>query len=203
MEYMRYEAARGGWMRLFGVVLQYLVLAKILLVDSFDDAWTSLSPKASLPFSITWWKRRVLLANHYLILVELLPSLYTGITTLKLEECVVNWGADLDSQTLNKLSGAAQHEYGFIEYAYGHVDQAKSRFEAAREAYGLELSLTGALGFRTAYHTDPKAHKGLVASTASRQASKEVEQFSLQICVCQNKHGGRYPNALQVCGYKR
>ncbi|KAI5084964.1 hypothetical protein GOP47_0001133 [Adiantum capillus-veneris] len=156
---------------------QYLVLAKILLLDSFDLAQTSPSLKKILPSSITWWARRALLANQ-LILAERSSSMCTLFTTLKPEGFQAKWGINLDDETINILRGAAQLEYGFVEYAYGHIDQARSYFEAAREACGLELALTGALGFRTAHQIDPKAQMVLVASTQLEHVSKEVEQSS-------------------------
>eukprot|EP00250_Pteridium_aquilinum_P016612 c23195_g1_i1 orf=43-2787(+) len=143
---------------------EYLVFAKLLLVDTFDAAKTSKSLNGSLPSSLSWWARRALLA-HQSILAERSSSLRTALKALKPEDCQVDWAVSVDCEDARILSGAAQLEYGFVEYVYGHVDQARSRFEAAREACGLEICLTGALGFRTVHQVDPKAQMVLVTST--------------------------------------
>ncbi|KAH7286932.1 hypothetical protein KP509_32G028400 [Ceratopteris richardii] len=159
---------------------QYLILAKILLVDILDAAQGKSSLKEILPVTISWWSRRALIANQS-ILAERSPSLCTSLMALKPEGFGLSWGTDLNAELVQIIEGALQLEYGFIEYAFGHVDQANFRFNAAREVCGLEISLTGMLGFRTAHQIDPKAQMVLIARTSSdanELLEKDIEKSS-------------------------
>ncbi|MCO5602762.1 hypothetical protein L7F22_056900 [Adiantum nelumboides] len=155
-----------------------LVLAKILLVDTLDTAKTIHSSKVSLPSSLSWWARRALLA-HQMVLAERSSSLHAALSSLKPDLFAMDWEGDVDHEDALMLRGAAQLEYGFVEYAYGHIDHARSRFEAASETCGLQLSLTGALGFRTAHQIDPKAQMVLVTSTLSNQRGHSSKELGL------------------------
>lgn len=157
---------------------QYLIFAKLLLVNALEAAKTGQKFGVKLPSTISWWACRALFA-HQQILAERSSSLHETLTALKPGIFQVNLGLDIDRESANIIRTAAQLEYGLVEYVYGHIDRARGWFKAAREACGLQLHLTGVLGFRTAHQIDPKAQMVLLAnnqSNSKEQAPKAHER---------------------------
>ncbi|KAK7350764.1 hypothetical protein VNO77_09697 [Canavalia gladiata] len=147
--------------------LQYIVFAKMLLMRIKD-----LSPEVR---SLSWWLARVLLLQQRILdersssLFDLL-HVYMGEALQHfgtLEQVEGYWDADLrDGESLVIVS-MLHLETGIMEYAYGRVDSCRMHFESAEMAAGLQLSVTGVLGFRTVHQAEPKAQMVLVTNTSS------------------------------------
>ncbi|XP_020213040.1 tetratricopeptide repeat protein 27 [Cajanus cajan] len=147
--------------------LQYVVFAKMLLMRMKD-----LSVEIG---SLSWWLARVLLLQQRVLdersssLCDLL-HVYMGeaLQQFGTSELVRSyWEDDLrDGESLAIVS-MLHLEAGIMEYAYGRVDSCRMHFESAEMAAGLQLSVTGALGFRTVHQAEPKAQMVLVTNTSS------------------------------------
>ncbi|KAJ1386499.1 Tetratricopeptide-like helical domain superfamily [Sesbania bispinosa] len=158
--------------------LQYIVFAKMLLMRMKD-----LSIEIRIG-SLSWWLARVLLLQQR-ILDERSSSLrdllhvYMGEALQQFgtsEQVQCYWGADLrDGESLAIVS-MLHLEVGIMEYAYGRVDSCRTHFESAEMATGLQLSVTGVLGFRTLHQVEPKAQMVLVTNTSS---SNNVDNYPL------------------------
>ncbi|KAG0561788.1 hypothetical protein KC19_9G091800 [Ceratodon purpureus] len=158
-------------------VPEYLILAKYLLVD--------MKTKAAGLETRTWWGLRTLL-THQRCLGERSPTLQsllrdlssTVLSSFGTAEVVQaqEWGHILLPGEARILAVAAQLEAGFVEHAFGHDNKARVCFERAEETCGLELSVTGALGFRTIYQTDAKAQMVLLA-TSNSTAEAELDNW--------------------------
>lgn len=164
---------------------QYLILAKILLWDTLEARkgnWEEIGGELS---TSSWWACRALLA-HQKILAERSASLYSALTELKSEMLKqlgsifslleTFWKPVVYRKIATLIATAVQLECGLVEYAYSHVDNAREQLEAAKEACGLELYLTGVLGFRTAHQVDPKAQMVLIANTHSEPDTRSPDQ---------------------------
>ncbi|GLT80646.1 hypothetical protein SLA2020_520750 [Shorea laevis] len=152
--------------------LQYIVLAKMLLLKLRDLLFeTSLSSTFGFR-SISWWIFRVLFI-HQRILDERSSSLFEILQVLvgetldhfgTPEETTGYWGCKLQDGEALAIVSVVHLEAGVLEYIYGRVDSCKSHFESAEVAAGLQLSVTGVLGFRTMHQVEPKAQMVLVAN---------------------------------------
>ncbi|KAL2639050.1 hypothetical protein AAZV13_06G147600 [Glycine max] len=147
--------------------LQYLVLAKMLLMRMKD-----LSVEIG---SLSWWLARVLLLQLRVLdersssLSDLL-HVYMGealqqFSTSKLVRSY--WEDDLRDGESSAIVSVLHLEAGIMEYLYGRVDSCRMHFESAEMAAGLQLSVTGALGFRTVHQAEPKAQMVLVTNTST------------------------------------
>ncbi|KAG5148551.1 hypothetical protein JHK82_015432 [Glycine max] len=147
--------------------LQYLVLAKMLLMRMKD-----LSVEIG---SLSWWLARVLLLQQRVLdersssLSDLL-HVYMGealqqFSTSKLVRSY--WEDDLRDGESSAIVSVLHLEAGIMEYLYGRVDSCRMHFESAEMAAGLQLSVTGALGFRTVHQAEPKAQMVLVTNTST------------------------------------
>ncbi|KAK7410960.1 hypothetical protein VNO78_02233 [Psophocarpus tetragonolobus] len=145
--------------------LQYIVFAKMLLLR-MKDLFVEIG-------SLSWWLARVLLLQQRVLdersssLSDLL-HVYMG-EALQLfgtsEQVRSYWDVDLrDGESLAIVS-MLHLEAGIMEYAYGRVDSCRMHFELAEMTVGLQLSVTGALGFRTVHQAEPKAQMILVTNT--------------------------------------
>jgi hypothetical protein len=110
--------------------------------------------------SRSWWTCRTLLTQQRVLAERssslrslLLTSSATMLTQFGSPEAVREhgWTQQLLAGEARVLAAAAQLEAGLIEHAYGHNETARQCFEHAENICGLELSLTGSLGFRTIY----------------------------------------------------
>ncbi|GKV20826.1 hypothetical protein SLEP1_g30887 [Rubroshorea leprosula] len=152
--------------------LQYIVFAKMLLLKLRDLLFeTSLSSTFGLR-SISWWIFRVLFI-HQRILDERSSTLFDILQVLigetldhfgTPEETTHYWGCKLQDGEALAIVSVVHLEAGVLEYIYGRVDSCKSHFESAEVAAGLQLSVTGVLGFRTMHQVEPKAQMVLVAN---------------------------------------
>ncbi|KAH9707103.1 TPR REGION domain-containing protein [Citrus sinensis] len=159
--------------------LQYIVFAKILIMKTKD----LLSDATVLPVNgirtISWWLTRLLLM-HQRILDERSSSLYDLLKvfmaeTLQhfgtLENVSTYWGNQLHDIDPSEIVSTFHLEAGLLEHIYRRVDSCRKHFESAEVAAGLQLSVTGVLGFRTVHQVEPKAQMVLVANTSSSNTS--------------------------------
>ncbi|PKI44405.1 hypothetical protein CRG98_035208 [Punica granatum] len=138
--------------------LQYIVYAKILLMKIRDLlSQGHISSSDSLQ-SISWWLARVILLQQRIMderssfLFDLLQvfmgeSLYNFGT---LERVSSYWGSKLFKEEISAIVSMVHLEAGIGEYTYGRTDSCRKKFDSAEMAAGLQLSVTGVLGFRTA-----------------------------------------------------
>ncbi|TKY73746.1 Tetratricopeptide repeat protein 27-like [Spatholobus suberectus] len=170
--------------------LQYMVFAKMLLMRMKD-----LSVEIG---SLSWWLARVLLLQQRVLdersssLSDLL-HVYIGeaLQQFGTSELVQSYWEDdlLDGESLAIVS-MLHLEAGIMEYAYGRVDSCRMHFESAEMAAGLQLSVTGVLGFRTVHQAEPKAQMILVTNTNT--SSSNVDNCPLTgtgIQTCDSNNG--------------
>ncbi|OWM66522.1 hypothetical protein CDL15_Pgr013739 [Punica granatum] len=149
--------------------LQYIVYAKILLMKIRDLlSQGHISSSDSLQ-SISWWLARVILLQQRIMderssfLFDLLQvfmgeSLYNFGT---LERVSSYWGSKLFKEEISAIVSMVHLEAGIGEYTYGRTDSCRKKFDSAEMAAGLQLSVTGVLGFRTANQVEAKAQRVL------------------------------------------
>ncbi|KAE9608627.1 putative 43kDa postsynaptic protein [Lupinus albus] len=155
--------------------LQYIVFAKMLLMRMKDLLFQGTTSSSIEIRSLSWWLARILLLQQR-ILDERSSSLcdmlhvYMGQALKHFsssDEVKSYWVSNLhDGESLDIVS-MLHLEAGIMEYAYGRVDSCRKHFESAEVASGLQLSVTGALGFRTVHQVEPKAQRVLVTNTSS------------------------------------
>nr|XP_024385943.1 tetratricopeptide repeat protein 27 homolog isoform X2 [Physcomitrium patens] len=149
-------------------VPEYLILSKYLLVD--------IKTKSAGFATRSWWALRNSITQQR-CLAERSPSLQsllrdlssTVLSTFGTTEVVQGqeWGHLLLPGEARILAAAAQLESGFVEHEFGHDNKARVCFERAVQTCGLELSVVGALGFRTVHQIDAKAQMVLRADSSS------------------------------------
>uniref|UniRef100_A0A2P2K890 Uncharacterized protein n=1 Tax=Rhizophora mucronata TaxID=61149 RepID=A0A2P2K890_RHIMU len=157
------------------IVLQYLVFAKMLVMRTKDLLFEgSISSIYGLR-SISWWLARLLLVQQQ-ILDELCSSLFDLLQVCMdetlhhfgtLKQVKGYWSANLHDYEAVAIVATIHLEAGVMEYIYGHIDVCRRHLESAEVAAGIQLSVTGVLGYRTLYQHAPKAQQVLVASGRS------------------------------------
>ncbi|KAA0032517.1 tetratricopeptide repeat protein 27-like protein [Cucumis melo var. makuwa] len=157
--------------------IQYIVFAKMLLTRIKDMLSKENASSICGMKSISWWLARVLLFQQR-ILDERSSSLFDHLQVL-MGEALVDfgtqenvksyWGANLQEGEAPMIVSMIHLEAGIMEYHYGRVDSCRQHFESAEAESGLELSITGVLGFRTSYQVEPKAQLVLVANIDSSE----------------------------------
>ncbi|PKA64070.1 putative UDP-N-acetylglucosamine--peptide N-acetylglucosaminyltransferase SPINDLY [Apostasia shenzhenica] len=144
------------------------------------DLCTWMFSHSSAGRSISWWLCRVVLLQQR-ILDELSSSLYNLLQVFKKDSLfqfgVVNnvinyWDMMLDEKEAVTIVSMVQIEAGLIEYHYGCVDSSRLHFMNAAEAFAMDISVTGVLGFRTVHQADAKPQLVLVTCTG-RQANAD------------------------------
>lgn len=147
-------------------LLQFIVFAELLfnILQNLDlsDCW-----------SVSWWLFRISMFQQN-ILDELSSSLFDQVQVYKnkmlghfgeLENVSIYWDSLLCDGEGSYFVSAAFLEAGIAEYKYGRVDASRLLLNSAHEACGLQLTLTGILGFRTIHQVDAKSQMVLVAKT--------------------------------------
>lgn len=159
--------------------LQYLVFAKMLIMLIRDILFGGSVSSTNGIRSISWWLARILFL-HQRILDERSSSLfdllhaYMGKTLHhfdSLEKVTSYFGSSLLNGEASAIASMVHLEAGLVEYTYGRVDACRQHFESAEVAAGLELSVTGVLGFRTVHQVEPKAQMVLVANASPSNTS--------------------------------
>lgn len=164
--------------------IQYIVFAKMLLMRMKDLlSGGILSPKIGFR-SLSWWLARVLLLQQR-ILDERSSSLFDLLQVHMSEalqqfgdsEAVTSyWDANLRVGESSAVVSMIHLEAGILEYVYGRTDSCRQHFESSQMAAGLQLSVTGVLGFRTLHQAEPKAQMVLVTNSSQ---SNNVDNCSL------------------------
>ncbi|OVA09405.1 Tetratricopeptide repeat-containing domain [Macleaya cordata] len=154
-------------------IIQYIVYAKMLLMKVKDLSFGRKDSSFGGTRSISWWLSRIILLQQR-ILDERSSSLLDLLQVLmretldhfgNLEKITSYWGAELyEGEALTVLS-MAHLQAGIMEYTYGRIDPFRSHLKSAEEASGLQLSVTGILGYRTVHQVNAKAQMVLVANT--------------------------------------
>ncbi|KAK4256860.1 hypothetical protein QN277_006527 [Acacia crassicarpa] len=154
--------------------LQYIVFAKMLLMRMKDLlSGGIISPMIGFK-SLSWWLARVLLLQQR-ILDERSSSLFDLLQVYMSEalrqfgnsEAVTSyWDANLRAGESSAIVSMVHMEAGILEHVYGRVDSCRQHFESAEMAAGLQLSVTGVLGFRTVHQVEPKPQMVLVTNSS-------------------------------------
>ncbi|KAL8139663.1 hypothetical protein V2J09_005684 [Rumex salicifolius] len=145
--------------------LQFIVFAKMLLTKAKDVLFKENSPNLGELRSISWWIFRTLHLQQRILddrcssLLDLL-QVY-GCESLDhfgaVEKVTSYWGGLLNSGEALTIVSLLYLEAGLMEHTFGRVDSARDHFKSAELAFGFEISVTGALGFRTIHQVEPKA----------------------------------------------
>ncbi|KAK4760808.1 hypothetical protein SAY87_005701 [Trapa incisa] len=155
--------------------LQYIVYAKTLLMktrDLLSQGYISASDSVQ---SLSWWLARVILLQQRtmderssslldLFQVFINESLHHFGT---LEGVSSYWGSKLFKEDISEIVSMIHLEAGIGEYTYGRADYCSQQFDLAEVASGLQLSVTGALGFRTAHQVEAKAQMVLITDASA------------------------------------
>ncbi|KAK7282181.1 hypothetical protein RIF29_10778 [Crotalaria pallida] len=167
--------------------LQYIVFGKMLLIQMKDLLFQESACSSIEIRSLSWWLARLLLLQQR-ILDERSSSLcdmlhvYMGEALQHFgssEDVRSYWDANLHDGESLAIVSMLHLESGIMEYTYGRVDSCRKHFESAEMASGLQLSVTGVLGFRTVHQVEPKAQRVLVTNTSS---SNTVMGNGIQKC---------------------
>ncbi|ESW09834.1 hypothetical protein PHAVU_009G160200 [Phaseolus vulgaris] len=165
--------------------LQYIVFAKMLLMR-MKDLRVEIG-------SLSWWLARVLLLQQrvlderssslsdllHVYMGEALQQFGTSEVVRSYWEDGLRNGESLDIVSMLHL------ESGIMEYRYGRVDSCRMHFELAEMAAGLQLSVTGVLGFRSVHQAEPKAQMVLVTNTSTSNVDN-VMGTHIQTCDSNN-----------------
>ncbi|KAG6736827.1 hypothetical protein POTOM_060274 [Populus tomentosa] len=84
-----------------------------------------------------------------------------------LEHVANYWGDELGNEEAADIVSTVHLEAGIMEQTYGHVDSCRLHLESAEVASGIQLSLTGVLGYRTVHQVEPKQQRLLVVDRSS------------------------------------
>lgn len=172
--------------------LQYIVFSKMLLMR-MKDLLVDIRIR-----SLTWWLGRVLLLEQRVLdersstLFDLLHA-YMGEALQQFgtsEQVQSYWDVGLHDGESLAIVSLLHLEAGIMEYAYGRVDPCRTHFESAEMAAGLQLSVTGVLGFRTVHQAEPKAQMVLVTNTSSSNSGDNHPLMGTGIQTCDDSHGG-------------
>ncbi|KAF3457759.1 hypothetical protein FNV43_RR02418 [Rhamnella rubrinervis] len=156
--------------------LQYIVFAKMLLMKTKDLLFEGNVSSVYGIRSISWWLARVVLLQQR-ILDDRSSSLFDLLQVLNadvlrhfgtLENVTSYWGHTMHNDEGLAIVSMVHLEAGIMEYTYGRVDSCREMKKAA----GVQLSITGALGFRALHQVEPKAQLVLVADTTSSNIDK-------------------------------
>ncbi|XVF70707.1 hypothetical protein PTKIN_Ptkin11bG0184200 [Pterospermum kingtungense] len=162
--------------------LQYMVVAKMLLLKTKDVLFQASIVSALKIRSVSWWLLRTLLI-HQQILDERSSTLFELLQVFKgetlshfgsLETVTSYWGAQLQDGEASTIVSMIHLEAGVLEYIYARLDPCRLHLESAEGAAGLKLSVTGALGLRTIHQVEPKAQMILVANTSSESVCDDI-----------------------------
>lgn len=169
--------------------LECIVFAKMLVMKAKDLVFEGSISSAYGIRSISWWLARVLLVEQR-ILDELSSSLFDLLQvsmgeTLRhfgtLEHVANYWGDELGNEEAADIVSTVHLEAGIMEQTYGHVDSCRLHLESAEVASGIQLSLTGVLGYRTVHQVEPKQQRLLVVDRSSSHTGVTSSTMSLGI----------------------
>ncbi|KAL9392151.1 hypothetical protein Peur_016071 [Populus x canadensis] len=169
--------------------LECIVFAKMLVMKAKDLVFEGSISSAYGIRSISWWLARVLLVEQR-ILDELSSSLFDLLQvsmgeTLRhfgtLEHVANYWGDELGNEEAADIVSTVHLEAGIMEQTYGCVDSCRLHLESAEVASGIQLSLTGVLGYRTVHQVEPKQQRLLVVDRSLSHTGGTSSTMSLGI----------------------
>ncbi|KDP35721.1 hypothetical protein JCGZ_10493 [Jatropha curcas] len=152
--------------------LQFLAFAKMLVMKTKDLLFEGSMSSIYGIRSISWWLARVLLVQQR-TLDELSSSLFDLLQvnmgeTLNhfgaLEQIASYWGVKLHDEEASRIVSMLHLEAGIIEYTYGRTDSCRLHFGSAEASVGLQLSVTGVLGYHTMHQAEPKLQRVLLVN---------------------------------------
>lgn len=122
---------------------EYLTVARVALVE--------MRPHLAACLTRDWWSMRCSMA-HQRVADERSPGLYEELL------CALNQAENnIDLLCVSKELTALYHlEAGHLHLYYYDVGRAGQHFKRAREALGMEIELTGALGKRTKWQQEDR-----------------------------------------------
>ncbi|CAI0460590.1 unnamed protein product [Linum tenue] len=155
--------------------LLYIVLAKILVMKTKDLLCEGSVSSTYAVRSTSWWLSRLLFTEQRVLsqpsslLFDLLQvSVSETLNHFGTVEKVSNyWGANLLGEEASTLVSVAHLEAGIIQRLYGLVDSARKHIGSAEAAAGLQLSVTGVLGYRNDPQVKPTAQRVLLLNRTS------------------------------------
>ncbi|KAK9803991.1 hypothetical protein WJX72_011120 [[Myrmecia] bisecta] len=149
---------------------QYLLLALTILragpgmADASTDAGDGL---AELVPSWRWWLVRALTLQQRL-LADRAASIRAALQQ-HVPKVLAHYASSASAGPEDASLAAAAHlEAALAEHLYGHTATAQAHLEAAGQAAGVQIQVTGEMGLRTHHQQDPKAQ--MVAVSLSAQA---------------------------------
>lgn len=115
------------------ICVQYLILAKLLLVNPAENMVTRTGSERGGPRTGSWWAFRVLLIQQRVLAERsatlrslLVRASQNMINYFGTSEAVNQLSWALDPSEANSIAAAAHLELGLMEHVYGHDDAARS-----------------------------------------------------------------------------
>ncbi|KAG2668551.1 hypothetical protein I3760_15G165800 [Carya illinoinensis] len=189
--------------------LQYIVFAKMLVTRTKDISFGGDVSSTYGISSISWWLARIVFLQQRILdersssLFDLL-HVYMGETQGHFdtsEKVTSYFGSSLRDGEASAIVSMVHLEAGIMEYTYGRLDSCRKHFESAELAAGLQLSVTGVLGFRAVHQVEPKAQMVLVANTSSSNfdGRRPSESSGLQENVSSNTEDNSCQHQHETC----
>ncbi|KAH0931665.1 hypothetical protein HID58_008782 [Brassica napus] len=182
--------------------LQHLVFARMLLLKLKDLYATETFELRS----VSWWIVRVLLI-HQRVLHERSSSLFDMLQVFMaealdhfgaLEKVESYWDDKLLEGEVSSITSTIHLEAFVLQYIYGRVDPCRLQLESAKAASKLELSVSGAFGFRTIHQVEPKAQMVLVANTSSSNGDVRLASEKADVGSYYEAWGGEAPEVYMT-----
>ncbi|CAN6975029.1 unnamed protein product [Brassica oleracea var. botrytis] len=182
--------------------LQHLVFARMLLLKLKDLYATETFELRS----VSWWIARVLLI-HQRVLHERSSSLFDMLQVYMaealdyfgaLEKVESYWAAKLLEGEVSSITSTIHLEAFVLQYIYGRVDPCRLQLESAKAASKLELSVSGAFGFRTIHQVEPKAQMVLIANTSSSNGDVRLASERADVGSYYEAWGGEAPEVYMT-----
>ncbi|KAL0672820.1 hypothetical protein Bca4012_000801 [Brassica carinata] len=182
--------------------LQRLVFARMLLLKLKDLYATETFELRS----VSWWIVRVLLI-HQRVLHERSSSLFDMLQVYiaealdhfgDLQKVEPYWDDKLLEGEVSSITSTIHLEAFVLQYIYGRVDPCRLQLESAKAASKLELSVSGAFGFRTIHQVEPKAQMVLIANTSSSNGDVRLASERADVGSYYEAWGGEAPEVYMT-----
>ncbi|KAJ4872529.1 Protein prenylyltransferase superfamily protein [Raphanus sativus] len=186
--------------------LQHLVFARLLLLKLKDLLFETTATETFELRSVSWWIVRVLLI-HQRVLHELSSSLFDMLQVYMaealdhfgdLEKVESYWGDKLLEGEASSITSTIHLEAFVLQYMYGRIDPCRLQLESAKAASKLELSVSGAFGFRTVHQVEPKAQMVLIANTSSSNGDVRLATEKADVGSYYEAWGGEAPEVYMT-----
>ncbi|KAJ0261095.1 Protein prenylyltransferase superfamily protein [Hirschfeldia incana] len=186
--------------------LQHLVFARMLLLKLKDLLFETTATETFELRSVSWWIVRVLLI-HQRVLHERSSSLFDMLQVYMaealghfgdLEKVESYWDEKLTEGEVSSIMSTIHLEAFVLQYIYGRIDPCRLQLESAKAASKLELSVTGAFGFRTIHQVEPKAQMVLIANTSSSNGDVRLASEKADVGSYYEAWGGEAPEVYMT-----